>query len=114
MHDMEQMHKVRIKIKCFRYALQSVPEINTPPYLLRRLKYLQDTLGCLHDNYINQLRLKNILRAHPEIPNLRSEVSLLSRWEQEKQLLLYILYQSSGRIFVSWQRHGRRVIYELF
>lgn len=108
MHDMDQMHKVRIKIKCFRYALQSVPEINTPPYLLRRLKYLQDTLGCLHDNYINQLRLKNILRAHPEIPNLRSEVSLLSRWEQEKAAFaLHSLpeqWQDFCKLAKAWQK----------
>ena len=75
---------MRIKLKRFRYALQSVPELNASPKLLRSLKYLQDMLGLVHDGYVNEQYLRQLVAAHPELPELRYEVALLRGWEQAK------------------------------
>ncbi|MCD8198746.1 MAG: CHAD domain-containing protein [Phascolarctobacterium sp.] len=61
LHNAAQMHKIRIKLKRFRYALQAVPKINYPEALLRSLKVLQDTLGLLHDAYVNGRLIDDIL-----------------------------------------------------
>lgn len=82
--DMEQLHRVRIKLKRFRYALQSVPELKASPQLLRSLKYLQDMLGLLHDDYVNEQYLQQLVAAHPELPELRYEVAMLRGYEQAK------------------------------
>lgn len=84
MQDMEQMHRVRIKLKRFRYALQSVPELSASPQLLRSLKYLQDALGVVHDDYVNEQYLQQLVAMHPELPELRYEVAMLRGWEQAK------------------------------
>ena len=84
MRDMEQLHKVRIKLKRFRYALQSVPEVAASPQLLRSLKYLQDMLGLLHDDYVNEQYLAQLVAAHDELPELRYEVAMLRGWERAK------------------------------
>ena len=82
--DMEQLHRVRIKLKRFRYALQSVPELKASPQLLRSLKYLQDMLGLLHDDYVNEQYLEQLVAAHPELPELRYEVAMLRGYEQAR------------------------------
>ena len=84
MHNMEQMHRIRIKLKRFRYALQSIPEVSAEPKLLRSLKYLQDMLGLLHDNYINNKLIEAIVAKHPKIKELRYESAMFTGWEQAK------------------------------
>lgn len=81
LRDMEQLHCIRIKLKRFRYALQATPELAATPRLLRNVKYLQDTLGFLHDAYVDGARLDALAAAHPE---LRCEAALLSGWERGK------------------------------
>ena len=81
---MEQLHKVRIKLKRFRYGLQSVPEVGASPQLLRSLKYLQDLLGVVHDDYVNEQYLAQLVAAHPELPELRYEVAMLRGYEQAR------------------------------
>lgn len=81
LRDMEQLHCIRIKLKRFRYALQTTPELAATPRLLRSLKYLQDMLGLLHDAYVNGLRLEKLAEAQPE---LHCETALLRGWEQAK------------------------------
>ena len=44
-NNMLELHQIRIKIKRFRYALQTLPEVPRDSNLLRRLKRLQDMLG---------------------------------------------------------------------
>lgn len=83
-HNMEQMHRIRIKLKRFRYALQSIPEVSAEPKLLRSLKYLQDMLGLLHDNYINNKLIEAIVAKHPKIKELRYESAMFTGWEQAK------------------------------
>lgn len=84
LHNMEQLHRIRIKLKRFRYALQSVPELAPEASLLRSLKYLQDMLGLLHDDYINSLMVERLVASHPKIKELRYEAALFSGWEQAK------------------------------
>lgn len=84
MHDMEQLHKIRIKVKRFRYALQGVPEIPTPSALLRSLKSLQDMLGLLHDDYINDRLVADILQRHDDNAALRYEGAMFCGWERAK------------------------------
>ncbi|MDO4921452.1 MAG: CHAD domain-containing protein [Phascolarctobacterium sp.] len=81
LRDMEQLHCIRIKLKRFRYALQTVPELAASPRLLRNVKYLQDMLGFLHDAYVNGARLNALAAAHPE---LRCEAALLRGWDRGK------------------------------
>lgn len=80
--DMEQLHQVRIKLRRFRYALQSVPELAPEPKLLRSLKYLQDQLGLLHDAYVDRQLLEQLAEQHPEQQELRCELALYNGWEQ--------------------------------
>ena len=80
----EQLHKMRIKLKRFRYALQSVPELPVKMQLLRSLKYLQDALGLLHDDYINCQLLQQLFLEHQDNEKLRYEEALVSGWEQAK------------------------------
>lgn len=82
--DREQLHKIRIKLKRFRYALQSVPELSVEPQLLRSLKYLQDQLGLLHDDYINCRLLRQLLEEHQQLEELRYEGAMVSGWEQAR------------------------------
>ena len=84
LQDMEQLHQVRIKLKRFRYGLQSVPEVGASPQLLRSLKYLQDLLGVVHDDYVNEQYLAQLVAAHPELPELRYEVAMLRGYEQAR------------------------------
>ena len=84
LHNMEQLHRIRIKLKRFRYALQSVPELAVPPRLLRNLKYLQDMLGLLHDDYVNNQMVERLVIANKKISELRYEAAMFTGWEQAK------------------------------
>lgn len=80
--NMEQLHKIRIKVKRFRYALQCVPELKASNALLRSLKALQDSLGLLHDDYINDCMVAGILAQQPDNELLHYEGAVFSGWEQ--------------------------------
>lgn len=80
--NMEQLHKIRIKVKRFRYALQCVPELRASNGLLRSLKALQDSLGLLHDDYINDCMVAGILAQQPDNELLHYEGAVFSGWEQ--------------------------------
>lgn len=82
--NMEQLHKIRIKVKRFRYALQCVPELKASSSLLRSLKALQDSLGLLHDDYINDRMVERILAQQPDNELLQYEGAVFSGWEQGK------------------------------
>ncbi len=82
--NMEQLHKIRIKVKRFRYALQCVPELKASNALLRILKALQDSLGLLHDDYINGCMVAGILAQQPDNELLHYEGAVFSGWEQGK------------------------------
>lgn len=82
--DMEQLHKIRIKLKRFRYGLQGVPEIYFPTSLLRSLKSLQDMLGFLHDDYVNDMLVGEIMQQYPEDAVLQYECAMFCGWERAK------------------------------
>ncbi len=58
----EKAHEVRIKAKAIRYVLQSISgqAYGDDSKVLRHLKRLQDALGVLHDNYINEELARSI------------------------------------------------------
>ena len=80
--DMEQLHKLRLKVKRFRYGLQGVPEIYLPNSLLRGLKTLQDTLGLLHDDYINDMLIGEIMQQYHDDAVLQYEGAMFCGWER--------------------------------
>ncbi len=82
--DMEQLHKVRIKLKRFRYALQGVPEISSSTDLMRSMKSLQDMLGFLHDDYVNDMLIGEILKQYPDDAALQYEGAMFCGWERAK------------------------------
>lgn len=100
-HNMEQMHRVRIKLKRFRYALQSIPEVGAAPKLLRSLKYLQDMLGLLHDNYINNKLIEALAAKYPKIKELRYESAMFAGWEQAKADAALELLPQQWESFIS-------------
>ena len=83
---MLELHQIRIKIKRFRYALQTLPEVPRDSNLLRRLKRLQDMLGFLHDDFINAKLVQCFLEDAGNV-QLRYEAGLFVGWERAKAAL---------------------------
>ena len=80
--NVEEDHKLRIKIKRFRYALMCLPEINQDSGLmLRKLKRLQDVLGFIHDDYINGQLVQEYKNRDEK---LNYEIATFSGWESAK------------------------------
>ena len=78
-----EMHKIRIKVKRFRYVMMTLPEINkNTGNMLRKLKRLQDTLGFLHDEFVNSQIVSEMAGTGEE--NLQYEVALFKGWESAK------------------------------
>lgn len=107
LHDMEQLHKIRIKLKRFRYALQGTPEIPVSISLLRSMKSLQDMLGLLHDDYINDKMIEDILQQHQEDEVLRYECAMFCGWERAKAeatlLMLPELWENFAAQLEAWR-----------
>lgn len=81
--DMPAAHKVRIKVKRFRYVVMSMPELSAGTNnLLRKLKRLQDMLGFVHDDYVNGILTQQI-DAHGN-PELEYEIAMFTGWENAK------------------------------
>lgn len=88
LEDMEYLHKIRIKVKRLRYALQAAAEINVSSGLLRSLKNMQDTLGFLHDNYTNEKMLADILHQHENNAGLRYAAAMFCGWDSARRELI--------------------------
>ena len=82
--DVEKLHKIRIKIKRFRYALHAAPEIKKSNQLLKNLKYLQDSLGFIHDNLVNQGAIDKFIADCEVSEALQKEVDIFKTWDQAK------------------------------
>ena len=81
--NMLEMHKIRIKVKRFRYVMMTLPEINkNTGNMLRKLKKLQDILGFLHDEFINNEIISKIAATNTE--TLQCEMALFKGWESAK------------------------------
>lgn len=72
--NMEDLHKMRIKVKRIRYVLQTVDVLRLPPSLVRQLKQVQDTLGFLHDDYVNDNWMDAARRLHPDDAALERQI----------------------------------------
>ena len=79
--NMEDLHKIRIKVKRLRYVLQTVNLVQLPEGLLRQLKQLQDVLGLLHDGHCNAMRAKEILRSSAGEAVLEEQVRDFLAWQ---------------------------------
>lgn len=82
--NMERLHRLRIKIKRFRYGIQGVQGFEGRGSLRRGLKNMQDLLGLLHDEYINTGLLTALAKAHPEDQQLQYQVAMFCGWEQAR------------------------------
>lgn len=81
--NMEDLHKIRIKVKRFRYVVQTVDLLDLNGSLLRKLKRLQDLLGFLHDDYVNILWAKKVAAASQKAADrklLEQDLALFLGW----------------------------------
>lgn len=79
--EMKDLHKIRIKVKRFRYVVQTLDVVRLDLNLLRRLKQLQDMLGLLHDDYINALWAAGICRKYRKDRALNEETRQFLAWQ---------------------------------
>lgn len=108
-HNMLELHQIRIKVKRFRYALQTLPEVPRDSNLLRRLKRLQDMLGFLHDDFINAKLVQCFLEDSGNV-ELRYEAGLFAGWERAKAEaaveLLPQLWEDFCGALSSWRKEN--------
>lgn len=83
-HNMEDLHKIRIKVKRFRYVIQTINMIGLESKLLRKLKRLQDMLGFLHDDYINATWADKVAKLHKKDLMLKADLVAFSSWNRGK------------------------------
>ncbi|MCH4157516.1 MAG: CHAD domain-containing protein [Acidaminococcaceae bacterium] len=82
--NMEDLHKIRIKVKRYRYVIQTLSVIGLNSKLLRKLKKLQDLLGFLHDDYINARWGAKVAGRYPKDKILLADLSSFASWNQGK------------------------------
>lgn len=90
-HNMENLHKIRIKVKRFRYVIQTIRLIGLDNKLLRKLKKLQDLLGFLHDDYINACWCAKVAKLHKKDAALQSDLASFASWNQGKTESILLL-----------------------
>lgn len=81
--DMEHLHKLRIKVKRIRYVLQTIDVLRPPASLVRRLKLLQDSLGFLHDDYVNASWVERMRPAPGTDPDLETQIDAFRHWQDK-------------------------------
>jgi len=82
--NVNNLHKIRIKVKRLRYVTQTIRLAALPPDLLRQLKQLQDVLGLLHDDYVNTCRAGEIAMQYPEDEKLQKEIHSFLSWQSAR------------------------------
>lgn len=82
--NMDDLHKIRIKVKRFRYVTQTVDLTELPVDLLRQLKQLQDVLGLLHDDYVNAYWAQGIALQHSGEEELQKQVRSFLSWQSAR------------------------------
>lgn len=81
---MEQLHKLRIKVKRFRYAYEVYMNKAADEEVLASLKELQDILGSLHDSDRN-IEIIDELTANAAIDEeLAQEITCFKAWRKLK------------------------------
>ena len=82
--NMEDLHRIRIKVKRFRYVTQTIELAKLPMDLLRQLKQLQDVLGLLHDDYVNAVWARGIALQHPGEDALQQDIQAFLNWQSAR------------------------------
>lgn len=82
--NMDDLHKIRIKVKRFRYVTQTIDLTELPLDLLRQLKQLQDVLGLLHDDYINACWARGIAAQHMGEEEMQKQIQVFLNWQQAR------------------------------
>ena len=82
--NMEDLHRIRIKVKRFRYVTQTIELARLPLDFLRQLKQLQDVLGLLHDDYVNAVWAKGIALQHPGEDALQQDIQAFLNWQSAR------------------------------
>ncbi len=90
-HNMEDLHKIRIKVKRFRYVIQTISLVGLDNKLLRQLKKLQDLLGFLHDDYINACWCGKVAKLYKKDAVLLGDLSSFASWNQGKTESILLL-----------------------
>ncbi len=81
--DMDDLHKLRIKVKRVRYVLQTVDILRPPSSLVRRLKGMQDLLGFLHDDYVNASWAERLRPVPGTNPDLERQIDAFRTWQDD-------------------------------
>lgn len=84
MTSSEQLHKLRIKVKRFRYVYEVYMGDAGEQELILRLKELQDILGSMHDSDTN-LKLVSGLSAEINNQALLQEIACFRAWREIKK-----------------------------
>jgi CHAD domain-containing protein len=82
--NVQNLHKIRIKVKRFRYVIQTIELNGLNNSLLRKLKRLQDLLGFLHDDYVNAIWAEKIAQKAKKSPQLVADISSFVSWGKGK------------------------------
>lgn len=72
--DIQQLHKIRIKVKRLRYILEDLAVSEASLQLLEDLKRLQDNLGIQHDAYVNEQIVLELLTENAGNKELEDEI----------------------------------------
>lgn len=81
----EQLHKLRIKVKRFRYAYEVYMETALDRELLLKIKEFQDILGSLHDGDRNLELISESLAVVEMDDELAKEVACFKAWREIKK-----------------------------
>lgn len=105
--DMTKLHRFRIKVKKLRYVLLSLPEFTAGSgQFLRLLKRMQDTIGYLHDEYVNRRLVAEACAGESDA--LLLEQAAFHGWESAKAAQAFALLPDLRRDFAKelklWQK----------
>ena len=102
----EQHHKLRVKVKRFRYAYEVYMNKAADEELLLSLKELQDVLGSLHDSDRNVEIINEIVANMTLEEELAKEVACFKAWrETKKQQRMEQVQPAAIRALLSLQQN---------
>lgn len=106
LNTMNQLHKLRIKVKRFRFAYEVYMGKDADEELLQSLKKMQDILGSLHDNDRNFEIISELLDGEEIDEPLNKEVVCFNVWREiKKQQRLEQLQPAALQLLAILQLH---------
>ncbi|MDY6291451.1 MAG: CHAD domain-containing protein [Succiniclasticum sp.] len=105
--DMDDLHKIRIRVKRFRYVTQTIDLVKLPVDVLRQLKQLQDVLGLLHDDYVNSIWARGIARQRPHEAELQQQIQAFISWQSARSESLLALVAEMWEHFLQMLEENR-------